>query len=66
LKLTRSDTEDLIEAAKIGRGTIDFPVGMPFHVKQLLVRLVQYRDLPSLGSWSALEMELAAVASTIR
>jgi len=66
LTLTQSDTEDLTEAAKIGRGSIDFPLGMPLRVKQQLLRLIQYGDLSSLGSWAALEMELAAVASTIR
>lgn len=62
LALLDKEAEELTVAAEISRGTLDLPVEMPLSVRRQLVRLIRHRGSPSLGSWAALERDLARIA----
>lgn len=66
MRLANDEADALIEAADISRDSIDLPLEMPLQVRRQLVRLIQHKDLTSLGSWSALEKDLAETVPVSR
>jgi transcriptional regulator with XRE-family HTH domain len=59
LELGYAEANSLIEAATLSRNSLEFPADMPLPVKRQLMRLIRHKDPTSLGSWSALQRELA-------
>lgn len=57
--LGSQEAAGLAEAAEISRGSLELPMSMPLEVRRQIFRLIQHKDLTSLGSWSALQRELA-------